>query len=43
VSHWPFILGAYGFTAAATLALLWHSLAAMRRAEAAAEALRGER
>lgn len=40
MSHWPFILGAYAFTGAGTLALLAHSLAAMRRAEAAADALR---
>lgn len=43
MSHWPFIIGAYAFTGASTLALLLHSLFAMRRAEAAADALRRER
>lgn len=38
----PFVLGAYLFAGAATLALLWHSYAAMRRAEADADALRRE-
>jgi hypothetical protein len=42
MNPWPFVLGAYLFAAAAILALLWHSYAAMRRAEAEAEALRGE-
>ena len=41
MNHWPFILGAYGFTAVAVTALLWASFAAMRRAEAEAEKLRG--
>jgi hypothetical protein len=43
MSDWPFVIGAYAAAAAGTLALLWHSYAAMRRAEAEAEALRGER
>ncbi len=38
----PFLLGAYLFAGAATLTLLWHSYAAMRRAEADADALRRE-
>ena len=43
MNHWPFILGAYGITGAATLALLWASLRSMRRAEAEVEALKAER
>jgi len=43
MNPWPFILGAYAFAAASTLALLWHSLAGMRSAEAEADALRRER
>ena len=39
MNHWPFILGAYGFTAVAVLALVFASWRAMRRAEAEAEAL----
>lgn len=41
MNHWPFILGAYGFTVLAVVALLWASFAAMRRAEAQADTLRG--
>jgi hypothetical protein len=37
MSHWPFILAAYGLTAAGTLALVAASWAAMRRAERLAE------
>ena len=37
MNHWPFIIGAYGVTVAATLALAWWSFAAMRRAERDAE------
>ncbi|HEX8525420.1 heme exporter protein CcmD [Allosphingosinicella sp.] len=37
MNHWPFILGAYGATAALTVPLLWWSWRAMRRAEAEAE------
>ena len=40
MNHWPFILGAYGFTAVAVVALLWASLAGMRRAERDADALK---
>jgi hypothetical protein len=43
MSHWPFILAAYGATIAATLATFVSSYAAMRRAEAEAEGLRSER
>lgn len=41
MNHWPFILGAYAFTALAILSLLWASWSGMRRAEAEADALRG--
>ena len=43
MNHWPFILAAYGLTAAGTLALLGWSYAAMRRAERSAEELGRER
>lgn len=43
MNHWPFILAAYGLTAAGTLALLVWSWAAMRRAEAEAERIGRER
>jgi hypothetical protein len=43
VSHWPFIIAAYGLTILGTLGLTLWSWAAMRRAEAEADALRGER
>jgi Na+/H+-translocating membrane pyrophosphatase len=43
VTHWPFILGAYAAAFAATAGLALSSYAAMRRAEAVADALRGER
>jgi len=36
MSHWPFVLGAYGATLLGTLALALASYAAMRRAEAEA-------
>ncbi len=36
MSHWPFVLGAYGVTLLGTLALAAASFAAMRRAEAEA-------
>ncbi len=35
MNHWPFIWAAYGIAAAGTVALLWSSFAAMRRAETA--------
>ena len=43
MTHWPFILGAYAVALVGTLGLTGLSLAAMRRAERAAEALRDER
>ena len=43
MNHWPFTLGADGATLVATIALTWWSWSAMRRAEADAEALRGDR
>lgn len=43
MNHWPFILAAYGLTAAGTIGLVALSLAAMRRAEAEAAALKGDR
>lgn len=43
MNHWPFILGAYGLTILGTLGVTLWSWSAMRRAEAEADALRGER
>jgi hypothetical protein len=43
VSHWPFIIAAYGLTLLATLGVTFWSWSAMRRAEADAEALRRDR
>jgi hypothetical protein len=43
VSHWPFIIGAYAVTLLGTAGLALWSWAAMRRAEADAEALRKDR
>jgi hypothetical protein len=43
MNPWPFILLAYGMTFVGTAGLVWRSFAAMRRAEAEAAALRGER
>ena len=43
MNHWPFILGAYALTIVPTLALVALSYTAMRRAEAEANALKGER
>lgn len=40
MNHWPFILAAYGIAIGGTTALTAWSLIAMRRAEAAADALR---
>lgn len=42
LDHWPFILAAYALGVGATLALVWHSLAAMRRAEARRERSRDQ-
>ena len=33
LNHWPFVLAAYGLGVGTTAALVWHSLASMRRAE----------
>ena len=43
MSHWPFIIAAYGLTLLATLGVTVWSWSAMRRAEADAEALRRDR
>jgi hypothetical protein len=43
VNHWPFIIAAYALTILGTLGVTGWSFAAMRRAEAEAEALRRER
>ncbi len=40
MSPWPFVFGAYGVTVALTAALLLWAYASMRRAEAAADALK---
>ena len=40
MNHWPFIIAAYAITLIGTAALVFASLAAMRRAEAAADAIR---
>jgi len=42
VSPWPFVFAAYGVAVALTVALLLRSLASMRRAEAAADALKSK-
>ncbi|MDB5722513.1 MAG: Heme exporter protein [Alphaproteobacteria bacterium] len=42
MNPWPFIIGAYGFGGLSTLCLLLWTYIAMRRAEAAADALRRE-
>jgi hypothetical protein len=43
MNHWPFIAAAYAVTLVGTVALVLWSLAAMRRAEAQAEALGRDR
>jgi hypothetical protein len=43
LNHWPFILASYVLTVGGVLALTFWSLAAMRRAERDADALRRER
>ena len=40
MSPWPFVIAAYAVAVALTLALLLWALASMRRAEAAADALK---
>ena len=42
MSHWPFIIGAYGLTVLGTLGLALWSWSEMRRAESEADALRRE-
>ncbi len=43
MSHWPFIAAAYAIALLATAILVGWSFAAMRRAEAAADALKDRR
>jgi hypothetical protein len=43
MNHWPFIVGAYALTLLPTLALVAASYFGMRKAEARADALKGER
>ncbi len=43
MSHWPFILGAYAVTILGTAGVTLWSWAAMRRAEAEADAVRQSR
>ena len=43
MNAWPFILGAYAVGGIGTFGLVLWSFLAMRRAEAAADALRGDR
>ena len=43
MNPWPFIAGAYAVALLGTLGLTGLSLAAMRRAERAVDALKGER
>jgi hypothetical protein len=40
VSHWPFVMAAYGVAVLLTTALLLWAFASMHRAEAAADALK---
>ena len=40
MNHWPFIVAAYGIAIGGTAGLALWSFAAMRRAEAAADAIR---
>lgn len=40
MSHWPFVIGAYGVTLVGIAALVSQSWLSMRRAEADAERLR---
>ena len=42
-AHWPFILGAYAIGGLGTIGLVAWSWLAMRRAEAAADALRRDK
>lgn len=40
MNQWPYVIAAYGLTLVATVAIVWASLAAMRRAERDADAVR---
>ena len=40
MNPWPFVIGAYGVSIALTVALLLWAFASMRRAEAAADAIK---
>jgi len=40
VNQWPFVIAAYAFAVALAVALLLWAFASMRRAEAAADALK---
>jgi hypothetical protein len=40
VNPWPFVIAAYGVAIASTIALLLWAFVSMRRAEAAADALK---
>jgi len=42
VNPWPFVIGAYSVAIVLTAALLCRSFASMRRAEAAADALKSK-
>lgn len=42
MNPWPFVIGAYAVAIVLTAALLWRSFALMRRAEAAADALKSK-
>ena len=43
MNHWPFILASYAIALGGALALVARSVLAMRRAEADADALKGDR
>jgi flagellar basal body-associated protein FliL len=43
VNQWPFIIAAYAVALLATAVLVWWSFSSMRRAEAAAAALKDRR
>ena len=43
LAHWPFIIGAYAIGGLGTIGLVAWSWLAMRRAEAAADALRRDK
>ncbi len=43
MNSWPFVIGAYALTILGTLAIVLWAYSSMRRAEAEADALRGDR